>query len=138
MKIIDLTDNPELFLEYTASEAEKELGVIEGHGKKVKDKKGDEAIIGWCLSCIRKHLGNVEKLSEECGGGRCPVQPIWEGMREWAKSNRDKLTRVIKQGELITQEEAEEITAKAIYFRKEMEKIVLGRSSEEESEKYLT
>lgn len=137
MKTIDLTDNPELFLEYTASEAEEELGVIEGHGKKIKSKEGDNIIIGWCLTCIRKHLGNVHKLAEECSGGRCPVQPVWEAMKAWAKSNRDKLTRVIKQGELITQEEAEEITTKAIYFRKQMEKIALGQIVEE-PKKYLT
>lgn len=138
MKTIDLTDNPELFLEYTADEAEKELSAIEGHGKRIKNEKGDEAIIGWCVSCIRKHLGHIEVLADECGGGRCLVQPVWDEMKEWAKSNRGKLTRVIKEGELITQDEAKEINIKATYFRKEMEKMVLGISSEEEEEKYLT
>ena len=125
----DLTKNPELLLQYTADEAEKELSAIEGHGAKITDDEtGDEVIIGWCLECVRKHLGYIEELCSECNKAQCKPEPAWEKMGKWARINRDKFTNVIKNGKSISQSEAKDIITEARTFRKEMEKIAIAQT----------
>ena len=137
MKNIELTKDTQKLLEYTADEAEKELGAIEGHLARIDKETGDLVIIPFCMECVRKHCGMLIKLSDECLSGQCPTDQVWENMKKWATQLRERFTQMVKGQEMMSREEAKEVLTESRSFRKEMEKMVLGKSSEEESEKYL-
>lgn len=128
-KSTDLTKNPELLLQYTADEAEKTLSAIERHGARIKDEEtGDEVIIGWCVECVRKHLGYIVELCDECIDEKCHAQTVWDEMKKWANRNRIELTETIKKGEFMSQSKAKEVMTEARTFRKEMEKIAIAQT----------
>ena len=58
-------------------------------------------------------------------------------MKKWATQIRERLTQMVKGQEMMSREEAKEVLMESRGFRKEMEKMVLGKSSGEEKEKYL-
>lgn len=127
MDFVDLSSNQDLLLEYTASECEKELLAIEGHGAKIGNS-GGSPLVGYCLFCARKHISTLLVLSEECVKGCCYQQPVWKELKKWASENREKITDAIRGQRSMSDSEIHELVQRARDFRKQMEKLTLGAS----------
>lgn len=121
-----MSKHPELLVQYTADEAEKELLAIEGHGSRIADSDSPSGpIVDWCLFCVRKHLGYLTELADECVKGQCHSEPVWREMRKWTSDNRGKITEIIREQRLMSDSEIQELVRQARIFRKEMEKLAL-------------
>jgi len=129
MESLDLAKDRDLLIRYTADECEKELLAIEGHGGKISDTYStDGPIVGWCLFCVRKHLGYLTELSDECVKGCCYLPGVWRELRKWASENREKISQTIRGERSMSDNEIQELVQQARDFRKQMEKLVLGAS----------
>jgi len=122
MEKVDLEKDPEKLAEYQADKAYKQLGVIQLHFEDILG--GNSAF--YCLGCSFKHFQNLTTLCQECVGGACPSQPIWQEMAKWAEQEKEKVLELIKERKLPKDEEARKIAEKARDYRKEMEKILFG------------
>lgn len=128
MELTDLEKDPQKFLENTADEVYGELAVIQRHFEMML--AGKDAL--WCLACTFKHFAIVGKNCQECIGGACPVQPIWQEMADWAEQKKKRVLELIKKKEKPSDVEAQQIAEQARKYRKEMEKILVGEVLPEE------
>lgn len=119
---VDLEKDPKKFLENTADEVYSELAVIQRHFEMLLAGKDAQ----WCLGCTFKHFSIVGKNCQECIGGACPVQPIWQEMADWAETKKKRVLELLKKKENPTTDEAQETAGQARKYRKEMEKILVG------------
>ncbi len=126
----DLTKDKQGLLEFTADEAEKELSGIEGHLIKIDKTTGDDIIVPFCMECVRKHAGYLIKLADECISGQCLSGKIWDDMKKWAEKTRQKVTAMLKNGDMMKESEARTLVAQSRKFRKEMERMALGRNDD--------
>ena len=122
MEQVDLEKDPKKFVEYQADEAYGQLAVIQRHFEWILS--GKEVL--FCLGCTYKHLQTLAKTCQECLGGACPAQSVWQEMSTWAEKTKDRVMELLRKKEQISKDEARDICQKARDYRKEMEKILVG------------
>lgn len=117
---INLEENEEEFVEYTADEAYHHLNKIQGHlevllmGEKEK----------FCTACLYKHLDNVS--GRECVSAKCPSLEVWMKLADWGTKNKNKILELLKEEKALTKDEALKLVEETRDFRKEMEKILVA------------
>ncbi len=122
MENVDLEKDPKKLVEYQADEAYGQLALIQRHFDWIQAGKEVE----FCLGCTYKHFQILSQTCQECLGGSCPAQPIWQEMSEWAEATKDKVMELLRNKQRISKNEASETSQKARKYRKEMEKILVG------------
>lgn len=119
---VDLEKDPKKFVEYQADEAYGQLAVIQRHFEWIL--AGKEVL--FCLGCTYKHFQTLSQTCQECLGGACPAQPVWQEMSSWAEKTKDRVMELLRQKKQISEDEARQICQHARKYRKEMEKILIG------------
>ncbi len=122
MENVDLEKDPKKFVEYQADEAYGQLAVIQRHFEWIL--AGKEVL--FCLGCTYKHFQTLSQTCQECLGGSCPAQPIWQEMSKWAEATKNKVMDLLRKKQRISEDEAWRISQQARIYRKEMEKILIG------------
>lgn len=133
---LDLEKDPKKFLQFQADEAYGQLAVIQRHFEWII--VGKDAL--FCLKCSFKHFQTLSKTCQECIGGKCPAQPVWQELSKWAEEKKDMVLELIKGKKLPTLAESTDIAEHSRKYRQEMEKILVGEilpESEAQGQKHV-
>lgn len=117
---INLEQDQDEFVQYTADQAYSNLNKIQEHLEIILT--GNKIL--FCTACLYKHLDHIS--TRECIGASCPSLEVWIKLADWGTKNKKKILKLLRENEFLTHDEALKMAEEARYFRKEMEKIMVG------------